>query len=177
MHWLDLVIIAIIAWFTFAAFSAGLIRELVTAAAVVAGAVLAGRLHAELALNIEFLISDDTTRSFVAFIAIFAGVMVLGQIAASTLRRVASMLLLGPFDHLGGALFGFAKGLLLVEVLLIVASVYPVSAALSAAVGQSTLAPVFLDGIPVMLRFLPAEFSDALQALDQAPVSVTAPAP
>lgn len=168
MHWLDLVIVAIVAWFTFSAFSAGLIRELVTIIAVIAGAVLAGRFYAELALDIEFLIDDESTRNFIAFVAIFAGVVVLGQIGAAMLRRVAAMLLLGPFDHIGGALFGFAKGAALVQILLIVASVYPFSGEVDRALERSTLAPLFLDRVPVMLRLLPDEFSDALDALERA---------
>ena len=176
MHWLDLVIVAVVAWFTFAAFSAGLIREFVTAVAVVAGAILAGRFYAELAQDLDFLIGDESARSFVAFVAIFAGVVVLGQIAAATLRRVASLLLLGPFDHLGGALFGFAKGVLLVEVLLIAAAAYPLSDDITTALDQSALAPVFLDSVPVVLRLLPAEFSEALDTLEAASASLPASA-
>ncbi len=175
MYWLDLIIVATIAWFTFAAFSSGLIREIVTVVAVVAGGVLAGRFYADLADNIEFLISDDTTRSLVAFVAIFAGIVVLGQVAGIMLRRLASILMLGPFDHLGGALFGFAKGLLLVEILLIVVSAYPVSSRFDEAIDRSALAPVFLDGVPVMLRLLPDEFSEALGALDQPAVEAATP--
>lgn len=168
MHWLDLVIVAIIAWFTFSAFSAGLIREAVTAVALVAGAVLAGRYYAELSADIAFLIGDDTTRNLVSFVAIFAGIAVLGQVAAVVLRRAAALLLLGPFDRVGGALFGFAKGVLLVEVLLIAASTFPVASGLDAALDQSTLAPVFLDGIPVMLQLLPDEFGAAVDAATSA---------
>ena len=55
MHWLDLVIVAIIAWLTFRALSVGLIREVVTTIAVVGGAVLAGNFYQELADDIEFI--------------------------------------------------------------------------------------------------------------------------
>ena len=175
MYWLDLIIVATIAWFTFSAFSSGLIREIVTVVAVVLGGVLAGRFYADLAESIEFLISDDTTRSFVAFVAIFAGIVVVGQVAGITLRRLAAILMLGPFDHLGGALFGLAKGLLLVEILLIAVSVYPVSSQFGEAIDRSALAPVFLDGVPVMLLLLPDEFSEALEALHQPAVEVATP--
>ena len=119
--------------------------------------------------------SDESTRNFVAFIAIFAGVVVLGQIGAAMLRRAAAMLLLGPFDHLGGALFGFAKGAALIQILLIVASVYPFSSQVDRALDRSSLAPVFLDSVPVMLRLLPGEFSDALDALERAAAQAPAP--
>jgi len=175
MHWLDLLIVGIVAWFTFSAFSAGLIRELVTVVAMIAGTVLAGRFYAELALDIEFLIDDESPRNFIAFIAIFAGVMVLGQVGASMLRRVAAMLLLGPFDHLGGALFGFAKGVALVQIILIVASIYPFSRDVDGALDRSTLAPVFLNRVPIILRLLPDEFSDQLDALERAAEQASAP--
>ena len=175
MYWLDLIIIATIAWFTFSAFSSGLIREIVTVVAVVVGGVLAGRFYTDLAENIEFLISDDTTRSLVAFVAIFAGIVVVGHIGGITLRRLAAILMLGPFDRLGGALFGFAKGLLLVEILLIAVSAYPVSSRFGEAIDRSALAPVFLDGVPVMLRLLPDEFSEALETLDPPAVDAVTP--
>ncbi len=168
MQLLDLVIVAVIAWFTFSAFSAGLIRESVTVVALVGGAILAGRFYGELAQDIEFLVADGTMRNFAAFIAIFAGIVVLGQVAAMTLRRVASLLMLGPFDRLGGAVFGLAKGVLLVEVLLVVASVFPVSLAFDGALERSKLAPVFLDGAPVVLRLLPDEFREALHPAETA---------
>ncbi|MDP6605151.1 MAG: CvpA family protein [Dehalococcoidia bacterium] len=165
MHVLDLVIVAVIAWFTFSAFSRGLIHEVVTAIAIFGGAVIAGQFYADLSENIEFLTDDGTVRNFASFIAIFVGIIVLGQVAAMLLRRFAAMLLLGPFDHLGGAAFGFLKGVLIVEVMLIVITAYPLSASLEEAVDDSTLAPVFLDGVPVMLQLLPDEFSEAVDEL------------
>ncbi len=165
MHILDLVIVAVVAWFTLSAFSRGLISEAVTAIAILGGAVLAGQFYDELSNNLEFLTDDETLRNFGSFIAIFAGIIVLGQVAATLLRRFAALLLLGPFDHLGGALFGFLKGVVIVEVVLIVITAYPITANLTQAVSDSLLAPVFLDGVPVMLELLPDEFDEAVDRL------------
>jgi membrane protein required for colicin V production len=167
MHILDLVIVAVVAWFTFSAFSRGLIREVVTAIAIFGGAIIAGQLYEELSSNLAFLTDDETLRNFGSFIAIFVGIIVLGQVAAMALRRFAALLLLGPFDHLGGALFGFLKGVLIVEVVLILVTAFPVAASLQQAINDSVLAPVFLDGLPVMLELLPGEFSEAVDALSE----------
>ena len=167
MHILDLVIVAVVAWFTFSAFSRGLIREVVTAIAIFGGAIIAGQLYEELSSNLSFLTDDETLRNFGSFIAIFVGIIVLGQVAAMALRRFAALLLLGPFDHLGGALFGFLKGVLIVEVVLILVTAFPVAASLQQAINDSLLAPVFLDGLPVMLDLLPSEFSEAVDALSE----------
>lgn len=168
LHWIDLVIIAIVGWLTWRAFTVGLIREVVTLSAVLAGALLAGQLYGELAADIEFLIDDQRTRELVAFIAIFGGVVVLGQIGALLLRRMAALLLLGPFDRLGGAAFGFVKGVVVVEVLLIALTAFPAATQLTEAVEESALAPIFLDSVPVVEGLLPAEVTDALHAASDA---------
>ncbi|MDA0256743.1 MAG: CvpA family protein [Chloroflexi bacterium] len=168
LHWIDLVIVAVVGWLTWRAFTVGLIREVVTLAAVLAGALLAGQLYAELAADIEFLIDDQRTRELVSFVAIFGGVVVIGQIGALLLRRVASLLLLGPFDRMGGAAFGFVKGVVVVEVLLIALTAFPAATQLTEAVEESVLAPLFLDGVPIVERLLPAEVTDALHSASSA---------
>ncbi|MXW36265.1 MAG: CvpA family protein [Chloroflexi bacterium] len=165
MHWLDLIVVAIISWLTYRAFTVGLIREVVTTAALILAAVLAGRFYAELSADIAFAIEDETWRDFVAFASIFIGVVVIGQIAASLLRRAAAVLLLGWADRIGGATFGFAQGFLLVEVALFAILTFPISSALDAAVEASLLAPVFIDTLPVLLGLLPPEFEAAVEML------------
>ena len=165
MHWLDLAIVAVVAWLTWRGLAAGLIREVVTAAALIGGAVLAGRFYRDLAADTAFLIEDDTWRQLAAFASIFVGTLALGQIAASLLRRSASLLMLGAYDRVGGAAFGLVKGVLLVEVLLLAALAFPVSGAAGDAVAGSRLAEAFLDGVPVALELLPSEFRDAAERL------------
>lgn len=165
MHWLDLVIVGVIAWSTFAALSNGLIREVVTVGAVIAGGLLAGRLYGDLSSNIEFLIDDQITRDLASFVAIFGGVVILGQIGATLVRGAAAVLMLGPVDRLGGALFGFAKGVVFVEVLIIAFAAFPAAAGLDVALHDSTLAPVLLEGVPFALRLLPEEFAAPVAAI------------
>ncbi len=167
MHWLDLIIVGVIAWLTFTAFSRGLIREVVTLAALVIGAVVAGAFYDELSSNLEFLIDDSTTRNLLSFGALLGGILLLGQLIAGALRRTAHLFMLGPFDHLGGAAFGFVKGIVLVEVALIALAVFPASDTMATAVDESTLAPLFLERVPVAELALPSEFDDALDTLQE----------
>ncbi len=177
MHWLDLLIVAVISWLTFTAFSRGLIREVVTLVALVAGAIVAGAFYDELSANLEFLIENETTRNLVSFGALLGGILILGQLVAGVLRRTAGLFMLGPFDHLGGAAFGFVKGVILVEVALIAVSVFPASETVATAIDESTLAPVFLERAPVAELALPEEFDNALDRLRewraQLPASVS----
>ena len=164
MNWLDLAIAGVIAWSTFSAFRAGLIRVVISLISTVVGAVLAGRLYAQLAGNIDFLVETPEMRNLLAFVAIFGGVVVLGQVLAAMMRTASSLLFLGPIDHLGGAVFGLVQGLLVVELLLFAVTTFPATPGLARALAGSTLAPVFIQLIPVFERLVPAEFRTAIGA-------------
>lgn len=174
MHWLDLIIVGVIAWMTFTAFSRGLIREVVTLFALILGAVIAGAFYDELSANLEFMVDDETTRNLISFGALLAGILILGQLVAGVLRKTARLFMLGPFDQLGGAAFGFVKGIIIVEVALIAISVFPASVTVANAVDDSTLATAFLDRAPVAELALPPEFDNALDTLREWQQSVPA---
>lgn len=171
-HWIDFVIIGFIAWTTFVAFARGLIQELVTVVGVIGGALLAGRFYDDLSADLSFVMDAGATRDLVAFGAIFLGIVIVGQVLSMLLKGAAGLLMLGAFDHLGGAVFGFVKGLLLVEVALIAVTTFPISESATAAVRESALAPFFLDAVPIVLGLLPDEFADAVEALPLIPVAL-----
>ncbi len=167
MNWVDLVIVAIVAWSAFRAFRTGLIRELTALMAVIAGILLAGALSDDLSAKLDFLIEDEQTRNLAAFVAIFAGTLVAGQVLSSVLSDVAGMLLLGPLDHIAGALFGLVQGILIVQVLLIAVAVFPAAVSVSRAVDDSRLGDFFLDSLPSVDRLLPERFRDPAGQLDR----------
>ncbi|GMU41855.1 MAG: hypothetical protein AMXMBFR23_27210 [Chloroflexota bacterium] len=167
MNWVDLLIAGVIAWTVFRGYSAGLIRQVVMLLAVIAGIVLGGMLYDDLAANLDFLIEDATTRQFVSFGAIVTGAMVAGMVLAAVLKQTASLLLLGPVDSLGGAFLGLIRGLLYVQFGLIAFAVFPASETVAKAVDESTLAPLFLERVPLAELGLPSEFSDPLGQLSE----------
>lgn len=167
VNWVDLLIVAIVAWSAFRAFRTGLVRELTALVAVILGIFLAGALSDDLAASLDFLISDAQTRNLAAFIAIFAGVVIAGQVLSAVLSDVAGMLLLGPLDHIAGAIFGVVQGILIVQILLIAVAVFPAAASVSSAVDDSRLADVFLDSLPSVDRLLPERFRDPMDQLQR----------
>ena len=162
MNWLDLLILAILAWFAFAGLSAGILRESVTLLAAILGVVLAGQRYRRLADDFAIFTDNSRIASVAAFLAIFAAVFLAGQIVAVMLKRAASLLMLGPLDHLAGLAFGLLKGFVLVEAALIVFAAYRV-AVIAEAMDGSLLTPVFLDGLPILLSILPREFRNAVE--------------
>ncbi len=162
MNWLDIAIVLIVAFFVTTAFSAGLIRELVTLVSAVVGVVVAGLFYDDLARDVLVFIDNKDTASIVAFLVLLGAIYLAGQLIAIMLKQVAAVLLLGWADRLGGALFGLLKGLVVVEVLLIAFVTFDVG--LDDAIEDSGLASVFLDAAPVLLIILPDVFERAVDA-------------
>ncbi len=163
MNWLDLVIVLLIAFFVVTAFSAGLIRELVTLVSVVVGVIMAGLFYDDLARDVLSFIDDEAAARAVAFLLLLGAVYLAGQLIAIMLKQVAAVLLLGWADRIGGALFGILKGLIVVEALLILLVTYP-QLGLDDAIDGSALGSVFLDAASVLLFVLPDEFERAVDA-------------
>ncbi len=163
MNWLDIAIVLIIAFFTVTAFSAGLIRELVTLVSAVVGVVAAGLFHDDLARDVLVFIDDEIAAKAIGFLVLLGAIYLAGQLIAIMLKQVAAVLLLGWADHLGGALFGLLKGLVVVEVLLILFVTYP-QLGLEGAIEDSGVASVFLDASSALLIILPDDFERAVDA-------------
>jgi membrane protein required for colicin V production len=157
MNWLDIAIIVVVASFVLAAYSAGLIREVVTLIAIISGTVIAGILYDNLATDVLVFINNRDVGLAAAFLTLFGAVYLFGLITAYTLKKGASLLMLGWADRVGGAFFGFVKGLILVEVLLLVFVAYP-GLGLDSAVHGSTLGGFFVEDVDVVLNLLPGEF-------------------
>ena len=163
MNWIDAVIVVALLGFTYAAFNAGLIREVITIFGAIFAVALAGLFYTDLARDIDVAVDDFETSKIIAFVTIFGATVLASQLLAIFLKEAASLLLLGMADSLGGALIGLVKGLIFVEIGLIVAITFP-SLHLEGAVRNALLAPFFLDALPVLTRILPGEFQTAVDA-------------
>jgi len=161
MNWLDIVIVLVIAFFASTAFRAGLIREVVTLVSVVVGVVIAGIFYDDLARDVLTFIDDEKTALVVGFLVLLGAVYLAGQLVAVMLKQAAALLFLGWADHAGGALFGLIKGLIVVEVLLVLLVTFP-RLGLKSDIDGSALASVFLDAAPLLLLVLPNEFERAV---------------
>lgn len=159
MNWLDIVVIIIIVGLTLAAYSAGLIREVVTFFAVIIGIVVAGALYKHLARDILVFIDNEDAAEAVAYLMLFGAVYLFGQIGAYVLKTGAALLMLGPLDHLGGAIFGFVKGIIVVQTLLVIFAAYP-SLDMDRAVADSTVARRIADDYGVVRHIVPGNIQD-----------------
>lgn len=162
MNWLDFLILALIAWLTLSAYLSGFIRETVGLGSVIVGVVLAGLLHDNLAANLDIVITDETAATVTAFLAILIAVAVLGWVIGFFLRTVATLLFLGWADHAAGAVFGFIKGVILIQAAVVIFLLQP-TLGIDDAISDSTIGSFFMDTTPVVRALLPEEFDQALR--------------
>jgi membrane protein required for colicin V production len=154
MNWLDIIIIVLIIVPGFIGLKAGIIKALFTAAGIIVGVVLAGRLSDSLGGALTF-ISDPGIARVVAFAIILVVVMIVATIAAKLVKWAISAVLLGWVNRLGGAILGLFLGMIFCGAVLTMWVKY---LGISSVVEESVLAGVLLNGFPIVLGLLPAEF-------------------
>lgn len=161
MNWLDFVLIAAIGFATFNGYRNGFIRELVSIASVILAIPLAGIFYDDMFPKVEPIVKNEDLAALVSFVAILAGVIIGGQVAAHLLKRTAEILNLGVLDRLAGGAFGFLKAVFIAQVLLIVLVTYP-RPDIREDIDASRVAQRLLDSAPTVLAFLPKTFDEGI---------------
>ncbi|MBA4179909.1 MAG: hypothetical protein C0506_04900 [Anaerolinea sp.] len=174
MNWLDIVLLGTIAFVTWRAFANGFIRELVGLSAAFLAIPIAGIFYDDMYPKVHPIVDNDTLASLVSFLAILIGVIIGGQVIGHLLKRTVAMLNLGAADRLAGGLFGFAKIVLIAQVILIALVVFP-RPDLQGAIDDSEVATILLDAAPAVLAFLPGNFDQRLDAFLDGVAEVTGP--
>jgi membrane protein required for colicin V production len=163
MNWVTILIVAFIAFLTWRAWRNGFIRELVSLAAVILAIPIAGLFYDDLFPKVEPIIDNAIVAQLISFLAILAGVIIGGQVAAHLLKRSVELLNLGAADQLAGGAFGFLKAILVVQVVLVAFVAFP-RPDLRDDIDDSTAATFLLDGTPFVLTILPTLFDDEIDA-------------
>ena len=157
MTWIDAALAVVLLFFIVTAFQNGLIRETISIASAIAGVVLAGLMYDDFSNAFLDSIDNETTKSVVAFMVIFGGITILGQLVAILVHPAIVIMQLGIADQLLGALFGAVKGFVIVEALLILMVTYP-RYDLDQKIDESEFAPRLLKMADPVLQVLPEEF-------------------
>lgn len=158
MNWLDIVIIVVLAISTLIGLRTGIIKAVLSLAGVVIGVILAGRFYVPLAERLTF-IPQETAAKIVAFAIILGIVMIIAGVIASVVKWIASIVMLGWINRLGGAFFGLVLGAIFCGALLAIwVKFLP-----EGPVTGSGLATLLLERFPMVLALLPEEF-DAVRS-------------
>ena len=154
MSWLDIAVIVIIGIATLIGLKIGIIKAVLTLAGVIVGVLLAGRFYVVLADQLTF-IPQETLARVVAFAIILMVVVLIASIIAGVLKWLASIILLGWVNRLGGALLGLIMGSVLCGAVL---AMWTKFLGISDPIAESALATFLLDRFPMVLALLPEEF-------------------
>ena len=161
MNWLTIVLVAAIGFVTWRAYMNGFVRELVSLSAAILAIPMAGIFYPHLYRKLHPIITNDQAAYLVAFLAILIGVIIAGQVTAHLLKRAVAMLNLGAADKLVGAAFGFAKVVIVCQVVLIALVRFP-NPNLQTSINDSQVATELLTTAPAVLAFLPGGFESAI---------------
>ncbi len=154
MSWLDIALIVVIGIAAFMGLRIGIIKAVLTLAGVILGVILAGRFYVALAERLTF-IPQETLARLVAFAVILIGVVLVFSIIAGVLKWLASLVLLGWVNRLGGAFLGLIMGAIFCGALL---AIWTKFLGISDPIAESALATFLLDRFPMVLALLPEEF-------------------
>ncbi len=121
MNAFDWTLIALVGMSMLFAFSRGVIRELIALVAWVLGFIIAVALTPLLGGMLPEIGNNPVLRYLLAFVVVFIGCLVLGALIAWPLASVIRKAGLGFVDRFLGAIFGAARGLVLVMAFVLVA--------------------------------------------------------
>jgi membrane protein required for colicin V production len=132
----------------------GLIRTVLSIIGLIVGIILAAHFYKQLGDTLTF-ISNKNVADVVAFVFILLVVMGIAALIAWFLRSLIKAIMLGWVDKIGGAVLGLILGALSISAILaIIAKVSN-----SSLITDSKFAAFFLDKFPLILTFLPGDFS------------------
>ena len=162
MNWLDIVIIVALAVTTFIGLRIGIIKAVLFLAGLILGVFLAGCYYVPLSHQLSF-IPNENVAEIAAFAIILIGVMAIAIVLALLLKWVASIMMLGWVNRIGGAVLGLVLGAILCSALL---AIWVKFLGIQGATAESILTPILLDHFPMVLALLPDEF-DAIRSFFQ----------
>ncbi len=154
MSWLDIVILVVVSTTIFWGLRIGIIKAALSLAGLIVGIILAGRYYVPLSELLSAIPQADVAK-VVAFAIILIGVMVIASVLAVVLKWIASVVMLGWVNRLGGAVFGLVLGAMLCGALL---ATWVKFLGIAEVISQSRLAVILLDRFPAVLALLPDEF-------------------
>lgn len=162
MHWLDIVIVVVLAISSYLGLKTGIIKAVLSLAGLIVGVILAGQYYVALAEQLSF-ISQSGMAEVVAFAIILVGVMVIAVVLARLLKWAASAVMLSWVNNLGGAAFGLLLGAIFCGALL---AIWVKWVGIGSTITESTVAALLVDKFPLILALLPDEF-DAIRSFFQ----------
>jgi membrane protein required for colicin V production len=162
MNWLDMTLLAILLISTVSGAMKGMARVAIGLAATVLGVLFAARWYADAGIFFREYVSSPAIANAIGILVILIAFTVAGAILAAMLAAVFKWVGLSWLDRLLGAVFGFARGVLIASVLLLIALSFPRQTP-HEAISQSRFAPYIIGTTRVLASITPPELHEAIR--------------
>jgi len=166
VNWLDAALILLIAFSVWRSFAKGLTREVVGLLSVVVGIFAGTWLYGTAAAWFEPYVSSPAMASFLGFLAVFLGVMLLGSLISFILSKLLRVTGLSLFDRMLGAGFGILRGVLMASALVMALLAFAPGARANTppeSVANSRLAPLVVGAARVFVAAAPREMKEGFR--------------
>jgi membrane protein required for colicin V production len=168
-NWLDWVLAIILFVSVILAVGKGLVRELISLAAVILGIVVASLEYTRAAYWFEDLTKSQEIALAAGFLTVFALVLVAGGVVSLVARLLIRQAGVEWFDRFLGGIFGLLRGVIIDSILLMVMVAFAVK---PQAIEKSELAPYISTGARAIAYLMPYNlrnsFHEEFQKLRQA---------
>jgi membrane protein required for colicin V production len=125
MSWLDLLILGVIALSALISLIRGFVKESISLLSWIAAGIVAFRYFSAMAEFLEPYLADPTIRSMAAFAVLFISTLIIGAIINFIMSQLVSKTGLSGTDKALGVVFGGARGVLIVTMIVLLASLTP----------------------------------------------------
>jgi membrane protein required for colicin V production len=151
-NWLDWILAIIIVVSIITAIGKGLVRELISLAALVVGIIVASLEYTRAAYWFQDLTKSQEIALAAGFLTIFALVLIGGAVVSLLARFLIRQAGIEWFDRFLGGIFGLIRGIIIDSIVLMVLMAFAVK---PQAVQKSQLAPYVSTGARAMAYLMP----------------------
>ncbi len=157
---LDYVFAGVILVSTGFAVTKGLVREVVSIVALLAGFFLAVIYYRVPAAWFSGVLRTESMASLIGFLIIFIGCLIVGAVISFLVNKFIKAASLEWIDRLLGAIFGFLRGWAVASIIVLALVAFPIQEHL---LGKSILAPYLLAGARAAIHLVPNELKTKFQ--------------
>lgn len=161
MTWLDYAVVGVFAASLVVGAWRGLVREVLSILGLVIAFLAANLLAGPLGPEMPQAIPTPELRTAAAYVAVFAGSLIATSLVALLLSKVVKAVGLGGLDRMLGALFGVARGLLIVLAAALLAGL--TSAPRQVVWRDSASGPLLVQAAQAVKPLLPQSFAERLR--------------
>ncbi len=163
MNWLDIVLLLIVAVSVLASFRKGLSREIIGFASVFFGLLLGIWFYGTASIYVQPYVNSPLAAKLAGFFLVFTLVFLAGVAVRFIVGKFLRVTRLSIVDHLLGAVFGAARGLLVAVALLTGVMAFAQDGKPPASVAESRLAPYVSEGSRLFVAMAPHELKEGFR--------------